>query len=90
LILPESISKITISRITRELNKKSISTSRLRIYIVKEDLDLYLAICDETMSLGLFKNDGSFDQNRILTSSNRESKKWAEELFEYVKGQVME
>ena len=33
-----------------------------------DDLNLYLTVCDNSMSLGLFKNDGSFDQNRILIS----------------------
>ena len=40
------------------------------------------------MSLGLFKTDGSFDQNRILVSNNDSSSKWALELFEHVKKQV--
>jgi predicted transcriptional regulator len=41
------------------------------------------------MALGLFKNDGSFDQNRILISSNEKSNKWAEKLFEHVRKQVI-
>ena len=41
------------------------------------------------MSLGLFKNDGSFDQNRILISKDEKSYEWAKELFEYVKDRVI-
>lgn len=41
------------------------------------------------MSLGLFKNDGSFDQNRILISDNQKSHKWAENLFENIKSDVI-
>ena len=40
------------------------------------------------MSLGLFKNDGSFDQNRILISDSQKSHKWAEDLFKTIKQEV--
>ena len=40
------------------------------------------------MSLGLFKNDGSFDQNRILISENEKSLFWANNLFETLLQQV--
>ena len=90
LILPENIASETIARIEKELAKKSIGSEKLKILIVDGKLDLYLTICDETMSLGLFKNDGSFDQNRILISDSEKSRNWAEELFRYVKSQVIE
>lgn len=90
LILPKNISKETISQIEMETKSQSIENERLKIYVVKDELELYLTISDGTMSLGLFKNDGSFDQNRILISKNNKSQKWAEELFSYVKDQVIE
>ena len=34
---------------------------KLQIYSYKEDLNLYLTLCDGNMSLGLFKTDGSFE-----------------------------
>ena len=46
-------------------------------------------ICDESMNLGLFKNDGSYDQNRILNSDTEESLIWANELFENIKSKVI-
>ena len=52
-------------------------------------MNLYLTICDRNMSLGLFKTDGSFDQNRILISKDEKSYEWAEDLFEYVKDMVI-
>ncbi|MCQ2972350.1 MAG: DUF1724 domain-containing protein [archaeon] len=42
------------------------------------------------MSLGLFKNDGSFDQNRLLTSQNEKSVIWANNLFEKIEERVIE
>lgn len=88
LILPKSIFKELVFRINEKIRKKAIKKGKLKIYTFKKDLNLYLTICDETMSLGLFKNDGSFDQNRILISNDIKSYKWAEELFEHVKTQV--
>ncbi len=90
LILPKSIFKELVFRINEKVRKKAIKNGKLKIYSFKKDLNLYLSICDETMSLGLFKNDGSFDQNRILISDDLKSHTWAEELFEHVKKQVKE
>lgn len=46
----------------------------------------FLLICtDDVMILGFFKENGFFDQNRILTSKNPDSLKWAENLFENFK-----
>jgi len=41
------------------------------------------------MSLGLFKNDDSFDQNRILISQDSKSYQWADELFNHMKHRVI-
>ncbi len=46
----------------------------------------FLLICtDDVMILGLFKDDGNFDQNRLLVSKNNECLKWANNLFENFK-----
>ena len=89
LILPKSLLKGIIFSIDDDIRKKSIKNGKLKVYSVRDDLNLYLTICDETMSLGLFKNDGSFDQNRILISKDPKSHNWGEMLFENVKGRVL-
>ena len=89
LIMPELISKEIMSRVNKKIKNDALKNQKLQVYSAKEDLNLYLTICDETMSLGLFKNDGSFDQNRILISNNEMSQNWANELFEHVKCQVI-
>ena len=89
LIMPKTISKEIISQIDEKVRKKGINEGKLKTYAIFEDLEIYLTICDETMSLGLFKNDGSFDQNRILISNNQKSHDWADELFENIKGRVI-
>ena len=90
LILPQNIFKEFIYRINTSLRKKGLKTGKLKFYKFKNELNLYLTICNKNMSLGLFKNDGSFDQNRILVSGNYNSYKWACDLFEHIKTQVIE
>ena len=89
LILPQTIFKELIFQINYEIRKKAVKEGKLKIFKFKKDLNLYLTVGDESMSLGLFKNDGSFDQNRILISDNVNSNIWADELFEHIKKQVI-
>ena len=44
-----------------------------------------LIVTDKMMIFGLFKENGHFDQNRLLTSRNKESIKWANNLFKNFK-----
>ena len=89
LMMEKSIFQGLISQIDQDLKNKSIRNGTLKINILKENLDIYLLICDESMNLGLFKNDGSYDQNRILNSDTEESLNWANELFENIKSRVI-
>ena len=89
LIIPRALFKAIMSPIDNKLKKDAINQGKLIVYTVTTDLNLYLTVCDEKMSLGLFKNDGSFDQNRILISDDKKSHEWAEELFKHVKHMVI-
>lgn len=51
----------------------------------KKDNDFLLIVTDKVMILGLFKEDGDFDQNRLLVSKNENSLMWANNLFENFK-----
>ena len=88
LIIPRNMFQELIFKIDDDVRKKAAKNGKLKVYATKEDLKLYLTLCDDTMSLGLFKNDGSFDQNRLLISESEESQFWAENLFENIKQQV--
>ncbi|MBR2558491.1 MAG: DUF1724 domain-containing protein [Methanobrevibacter sp.] len=90
LIIEEKISEKIISGINTALRKRTFENGKLKVYVIENNLKLHLSICDETMDLGLFKNDGSFDQNRIITSNNEKSIEWANDLFENIKYQVIE
>lgn len=90
LIVPQSIYKALLFNMKTKIRKNALKKGKLKVYPVIDKLNIYLTICDETMSLGLFKNDGSFDQNRILISDSQKSHKWAEDLFKSIKGEVIE
>lgn len=88
LILPKSIFRETMLKIDENLRKRAMRYGKLRVYVMNNNLKLYLTICDESMSLGLFKNDGSFDQNRILVSEDEKSIDWACNLFEHIQNKM--
>jgi predicted transcriptional regulator len=90
LIVPKSIFNELMFRVNDSVRRQSLRNKKLNVHSFKDELNLYLTICDENMSLGLFKNDGSFDQNRVLVSSDKQSYNWAQDLFNHVKKQVKE
>lgn len=88
LIIPRNMFRELIFKINTKVRKNAAKSGKLKVYTTKSDLKVYLTLCDHTMSLGLFKNDGSFDQNRLLISKSEESQFWAENLFETIKQEV--
>lgn len=90
LIIQKEILKAILENIDEQIKKDSLRKGTLKLHPVKYELNLYLAICDDEMSLGLFKNDGSFDQNRILISDDEKSQEWAEKLFDQIKSKVIQ
>ena len=52
-----------------------------RISSFKGEHNFLLIVTNEMMILGLFKDDGYFDQNRLLSSKNEDSIRWANNLF---------
>lgn len=88
LIVPKNIMNPIITPINEQLRKNCLNSKKLKVHPVENELNLYLTLCDDKMSLGLFKNDGSFDQNRILISDDSKSYNWARELFKHVKQMV--
>lgn len=89
IIMPRNFYKTIVTPIDTSLRKEAIAEDRLKICLVDDKLNLDLSICDKNMHLGLFKNDGSFDQNRILTSNHPKSIQWAENLFENIRNVVI-
>ena len=65
----------------------NISDDNLEInfFDFKETDYLLLISTDKKMMLGFFKDDGAYDQNRLLTSTDDKCISWANELFENFK-----
>ena len=53
----------------------------LYFFTFKRKNTFLLLVSDEFMILGFFRDDGNFDQNRLLTSSSSDSIRWAKNLF---------
>ena len=74
---------------------KGLKLNKYKWYIFNFKIDFFdfnefLLLCtDKNMILGFFKDDGTYDQNRLLTSSNDECIKWANDLFENFKKENM-
>ena len=56
-----------------------------KFFSFKGEYNFLLIITNEMMILGFFKDDGYFDRNRLLTSKDRKSIKWANNLFKNFK-----
>ena len=89
LIIQKDVYRTMSSQIDTKLRQNSIKKGNLKIHILNKNIDIYLLICDKEMNLGLFKNDGSYDQNRILNSNTEESYNWADKLFKTIKRSVI-
>ena len=89
LIMNRKIYRKLMYKIDDKLRKISVKNGNLKVNTLNNNIDIYLLICDKTMNLGLFKNDGSYDQNRLLTSNSEESINWAESLFQKIKENVI-
>ena len=61
-----------------------------RIFAFKGEYNFLLIVTDKMMILGLFKEDGYFDQNRLLTSKNDDSIRWANNLYRNFKKRINE
>lgn len=60
--------------------------SNIKKLVPFNDSDSFLLIVtDDVMILGLFMENGYFDQNRVLTSKSKESVEWADRLFKNFK-----
>lgn len=73
----------------KEFILKNIKVSKSNVKIDFLDFnenDYLLLVCsDKKMMLGFFKDDGVYDQNRLLASANDECIAWANELFDSFK-----
>jgi len=73
----EGIDKETLKRIFVD------KSSKLKLYMMKEDTKVAFTVTDYLISFGLFNIDGTYDWNKDLVSYNRKAIEWGRELFEW-------
>ncbi|MBR4396292.1 MAG: DUF1724 domain-containing protein, partial [Methanobrevibacter sp.] len=71
-----------IRDIGKDVVKKGIYDGNFSIKYLSEDLKIALAISNEFVSVGLFKLDGTYDQNRLLLSNKKRAIIWGLAIFD--------
>ncbi|AMD17061.1 ArsR family transcriptional regulator [Methanobrevibacter sp. YE315] len=77
--------EIIISDLLVDIFKEKSKVNSLLSF--KGENNFLLIVTNQMMILGLFKEDGFFDQNRLLTSKNQDSINWANNLYENFKNE---
>ena len=81
LIVTRGILDSFIRDIGKDVVKQGIYEGNLSIKYLNEDIKIALAISNEFVSVGLFKLDGTYDQNRLLLSNKRKAINWGLAIF---------
>lgn len=82
LIVSKDILDSFIRDIGRDVVKKGIYDGNFSIRYLNEDIKIALAISNEFVTVGLFKLDGTYDQNRLLLSNKKKAIDWGLAIFD--------
>ena len=83
LILDDKLVEIKVSKSVFDVYENKSNVKNLSSFKGKNNF--LLIITNEMMIFGLFRNDGIFDQNRLLISRSENALKWGNNLFKYFK-----
>ena len=83
LIVSKDILDSFLKDIGKDVVKKGIYEGNFSIKYFTEDIKIALAISNEFVSLGLFRLDGTYDQNRLLLSNKQKAINWGLTIFDY-------
>ena len=81
LIVSRDILDSFIRDIGNDVVKKGIYDGNFSIKYLEEDIKIALAISNEFLTVGLFKLDGTYDQNRLLLSNRKKAINWGLAIF---------
>jgi predicted transcriptional regulator len=84
LLLSENIYSNFIKLIGNEVVKKGSNDKNLVLKKLMKNMDILLVGSSDFIYLGLFKEDNTFDQNRILFSEDEKAIEWGFELFDKI------
>lgn len=82
LLCEKSIIQYFTRDIGAETLKNGLTNKCFKINSLKKNINLFLTITDNFMFFGLCKDDGKFDQNRLLVSNESKAMDWANKIFE--------
>ena len=82
LIVSKGILNAFVKDIGKDVVKKGLSEGNFSLKYLDEDIKIALAISNKFVSVGLFKKDGTYDQNRLLLSDKKKAIVWALSIFE--------
>ena len=83
LVFKKKFVEIKVSKSVFEVYARNSKVKNLSLFEGKNNF--LLIFTDEKMLLGLFRDNGFFDQNRLLISDSSDSLKWANNLFLHFK-----
>lgn len=66
-------------------NNKNNKNNSLKIWELSKEFKLFLSSCNNFLSLGLFSDDGYYDDSIMLLDNTKEGINWGLEVFEYYK-----
>ena len=81
LIVSKGILNTFVKDIGKDVVRKGLSDGNFSLKYVEEDIKIALAISNQFISVGLFKSDGTYDQNRLLLSDKKKAIVWGLNLF---------
>ncbi len=81
LLLSKTIATTFIKSMNSKILKYGINNEIFRFKSLDDTIKISLTVTDDSMSLGLFKIDGNYDQNRILISDKKSAVEWGNKLF---------
>ena len=82
LIVSRDILDGFIRDIGKDVVKKGIYDGNFSIKYSNSDIKIALAISNEFITVGLFKLDGTYDQNRLLLSNRKKAINWGLTIFD--------
>lgn len=81
LIVPKNILMNFVKDIGKDVVKNGIEQGNFTLKYIDEQIKIALAISNKFISIGLFKNDGTYDQNRLLLSDKEKAIDWGLDIF---------
>ena len=81
LIVSQSILNSFVKDIGKDVVKKGLIEGNFSLKYLDEDIKIALAISNKFVSVGLFKTDGTYDQNRLLLSDRKKAIIWGLNIY---------